>query len=78
MLAVAKLAGTKWLSPWVVFCAVACIGVGIGTGAIVDNDVVAEVRGQMHVLPFLSFVFWGGGGKKGERYLASEGALTRG
>ncbi|CAM9310036.1 unnamed protein product [Ectocarpus fasciculatus] len=43
MLAVGKLAGSKWLSPWVVFCAVACIGVGVGTGASVDTDSSKEV-----------------------------------
>ncbi|CBJ27259.1 flagellar associated protein [Ectocarpus siliculosus] len=43
MLSVAKLAGSKWLSPWVVFCAVACIGVGVGTGASVDTDSSEEV-----------------------------------
>ncbi|CAB1121297.1 unnamed protein product [Ectocarpus sp. CCAP 1310/34] len=46
MLSVAKLAGSKWLSPWVVFCAVACIGVGVGTGASVDTDSNKEVVGR--------------------------------
>lgn len=44
MLAVGKHAGKKWLSPWVVFCAVACIGVGVGSGASVGADNIAEVR----------------------------------
>lgn len=45
MLAVAKLSGTKWLSPWVVFCAVACIGVGVGTGASSGSFNIGEVSG---------------------------------
>lgn len=45
MLAVAKLSETKWLSPWVIFCAVACIGVGVGTGASGGSFNNAEVSG---------------------------------
>lgn len=44
MLAVAKLAGSKGLAPWVIFCAVACIGVGIGAGADAGREALAEVR----------------------------------
>lgn len=45
MLAVTKLSGTKWLSPWVIFCAVACIGVGVRTGASSGSFKIAEVSG---------------------------------
>ena len=48
MLAVAKVVDNRWLSPWVKFCAVACIGVGIGAGADAGNDAgrdsIEEVR----------------------------------
>lgn len=85
MLAVANLAGTKWLSPWVIFCAVACIGVGIGTGASVDKDIIAEVSGQIHVLLLLSFLTSGEEGVTRKRTclklevdvrLVKEGALV--
>eukprot|EP00752_Nemacystus_decipiens_P001778 g1718.t2 len=44
MLSVAKLSGTKWLSPWVIFCAVACIGVGVGTGSSNGSFKIEEME----------------------------------
>eukprot|EP00903_Cladosiphon_okamuranus_P005365 g5358.t2 len=44
MLAVANLSGTKWLSPWVIFCAVACIGVGVGTDASGGSINIAKME----------------------------------
>lgn len=43
MLAVAKLAGNTSVSPWVIYCAVACIGIGIGVGTEAGKDAIAEV-----------------------------------
>ncbi|CAM9275025.1 unnamed protein product [Scytosiphon promiscuus] len=44
MLAVTKLADSKHLSPWVTFCAVACIGVGIGAGTNLGTDALTEME----------------------------------
>ena len=43
MLSVAKLVESRWLSPWVKFCAVACIGVGIGARADAGREAIAGV-----------------------------------
>lgn len=56
MLAVTKLAGSKQLSPWVIFCAVACIGVGIGAGTDLGTDAAAEVS-SLVIRPHSVLVF---------------------